>query len=257
MAKVAMRQHGLITHSQAVLAACLATGGIASHLTAALLSGLLLPEPTEIHIVGPRRRIDGVRSHQTSTLEAADRARLGAIELTSVARTFVDCALVVPAERLGPVVDDALRRRLVTLSALRACHERIDTGPGRRPTVALRAVLSSRQPGYQPGDSPPEAGLLQLFTDHGLPAPVLGHRVEVGRHRYRIDVSWPEAKLGLEYDSWEFHRTFTAFHRDRHRTRRLVAAGWTLLPVTSQTDLVELVGEVTSLFRFFWRGSTA
>jgi hypothetical protein len=58
----------------------------------------------------------------------------------------------------------------------------------------------------------------------------------------------------LEYDSWEYHRTFTAFHGDRQRTRRLVAAGWTLVPVTSKTDPHELIGDLTHLC---WRATTA
>lgn len=234
---------------QAVLAACLAGGDvIACGLTAARLWGLDLPCPDVIQVVGAPVRLVGVQSHQSSTLVAADRARLGAIPLTSPARTLVDCAGTVPRPQLGPVVDDALRRGLVKLAALRACHERVDTGPGRRPTLAMRQVLLERRPGYAPGDSEREADLVRLLADSGLPAPVLGHRVRVGRRTYKLDIAWPERLLCLEFDGWDTHRTFSAFHGDRQRTRRLVTVGWTILPVTSRTDLHELIGDLVALF---------
>jgi hypothetical protein len=153
----------------------------------------------------------------------------------------------VGPDQLGRIVDDALRRRLVTLADLRSCHARIATGPGRRSTVALREVLDERVAGYQPGDSPPEADVVRLLTRAGLPAPVLGHRVRIGAWRYRLDIAWPEAMLAIEHDGWDTHRTFSAFHGDRQRLRRLTAAGWTVLPATARTNLSELVADVDKL----------
>lgn len=234
---------------QAVLAACLAGGRHhASHLTAARLWGFRLPDPEVIHVVGRHVRLAGVRSHQSTTVVPRDLSLLGAIPLTSPARTLVDCGCAVPAAQVGPVVDDALRRGLVRLADLRRCHQRIDTGPGRRPTLAMRAVLAERQPGHAPGDSQREADLVALLARSDLPAPVLGHRVRVGRRTYKLDLAWPEIRVALEFDGWDTHRTFTAFHRDRDRLRRLVAAGWTIVPVTSRTDLHELLADLTALF---------
>lgn len=235
------------TERQAVLAACLAAEGVASHLTAARLWGLELPPPDAIEVVGTRRRLDGVRSHRTGSLTEDDVSRLGAIPLTSVARTLVDCSGCVPPWRLGVVVDDALRRRLVTLPALRAVHERVATGPGRRPTVAMRVVLAERAGAYATGESAAEIDLVRQLAAAGLPAPVLGQRVRVGRRTYKLDIAWPEWRLGLEWDSWEFHRSFSSFHADRQRLRRLTAAGWTILPLTSRTDVGEVIAEIVTL----------
>jgi hypothetical protein len=233
---------------QAVIAACLAVpGSAAGRLTAARLWGLDLPSVDRVHLVGRQARLDGVVVHRSTTLVPADVSRLGAIPLTSPARTLVDCAGTVPRDCLGPVVDDALRRGLVKLADLRACHERVDTGSGRRPTVAMREVLVERQPGYSSGDSQREADIVRLLADSGLPAPVLGHRVRLGRRTYKLDIAWPEVMRALEFDGWDTHRTFTAFHGDRQRTRRLVAAGWTILPVTARTDLHELIGDLRAL----------
>ena len=242
---------------QAVLAAQLAAGpaAAAAQLTASRLWGLQFPAPQAIHLVGPRRRLDGVHSHQTGTLRDGDLTELGAIRLTSPARTIVDCSGTVSPDRLGLVVDDALRRGLVRLHDLRECLDVVATGPGRRPTVAMREVLTARTPGVGPGDSAGEADVAGLLTARGAPAPVLGHRVRVGRHRYKLDIAWPESLVAVEFDSWEFHRTFTSFHRDRERHRRLVSAGWTVLLVTAQTNLDELVDDVLRLLT--WRADTA
>lgn len=244
---------------QAVLAAILAAGddAMAARLTAARLWGFDLPAPDEIELLGPHRRLEGVVAHQSTNLVAADRAQLGAIALTSPARTLVDSSGRVPPHRLGPVVDDALRKGLVRLADLRACHERVDTGPGRRHTIAMRAVLEERAPGYAAGDSQREADIVRLLADPGLPAPVLGHRVRIGRHTYKLDIAWPEAMACIEFDGWATHGTFTAFHRDRQRLRRITAAGWTVLLATAQTDLHELVGDVTRILELSSRSTTA
>lgn len=242
---------------QTVLAVNLATGGVASHLTAASLWGLQLPTPDAVHIIGRHARLEGVRAHTSVTLEPGDIWQLGAIDLTSPARTLVDSAATVPSLRLGAVVDDTLRRGLVRLADLRACHERVDTGPGRRPTVAMRDALQERRPGYAAGDSQREADIVRLLARSGLPAPVLGHRVRIGRFTYKLDIAWPEFLVCIEFDGWETHRTFTAFHGDRQRGRRIAATGWTILPVTSKTDLHELIGDLTRLLVLSSRSTPA
>lgn len=234
---------------QTILAAQLATGGIASHLTAGRLWGLELPAPRAIHLLGSRSIISGVQSHRTRSLHPSDRMCIGALGVTSPARTLVDCAATVPMHELGAVVDDALRRGLLRPEALRACHARLDVGAGPRNTIALRAVLAKRAPGYAAGDSERELDIVRLLADADLPAPVLGHRVRVGSRTYKLDIAWPEIMTAIEFDGWATHKGWTAFHRDRNRVRRIVASGWTVLPVTAETDLHELVGDVTVLLR--------
>lgn len=246
------------TERQQVLAVCLSTAAIASHGTAARLWGLDLPATDEIEVVtmeDRRIRLPGVRPHRTSTIVRPDVAHLGPLRLTSVARTLVDAANRVPAARLGQVVDDALRRGLVQLGALRACHERVDTGPGRRPTIALRDVLAERGAGYSPGDSHRELEVLHAITAAGLPAPVLGHRVRIGGRTYRLDIAWPELGIAVEFDGWDTHRTYTAFHGDRERNRRIEAQGWHIIPVTAKTDLAELVADLWRLIRLCGRSA--
>lgn len=239
------------TREQAVRAACLtAEGAFASHLTAGWLWGLELPDPIEIHLTtaaGPRIRREGIVHHRRSPLPMADLSRCRGIPVTSAARTLVDTSGLVRTSRLGRVVDDALRRKLVALDDLRACHDRIDTGPGRRSTVALRTVLAEREHGHDPGDSDRELWVRDVLVAAGLPAPVQQHRVWVSATRlFDLDLAYPTDLVDLEFDGWDTHRTFTAFHRDRERARLLIALGWTVLPVTAKTPAADLVRSVRS-----------
>lgn len=234
------------SREQAVLAAVLAAGhgAIASHLTAGLLWRLPLPAPAAIDVVtgpGPLARLEGVRHHRTGTLHRHDVTVVDGIPVTSPARTIVDCSGSVRLGRLEEVVDDAERRRLLRIDDLTSCVDRAATGPGRRPTLQIRAVLSDRLP---VGDSVAEKNLVQWLVAAGTPVPVLGHEVIVRGRRYKLDVAWPWALTALEFDSWAFHSTFRSFHRDRDRVRRLRAASWDIWPVTSKTDLDELVADL-------------
>lgn len=236
---------------QAVRGACLATGDVcaAAGLTAGRLWELRLPPPAEIELVSPlgrRHRLEGVRHHRRTDLDVADFGQCRGIPSTSPARTLVDTSGLVVPGNLGKVVDDALRRKVLTMGELRSCHERIDAGPGRRATVAMRQVLAERQPGYDPGDSDRELWVIDVLVKAGLRAPVQQHRVRVGGHIYYLDLAYLPEMVGLEFDGWDTHRTFSSFHGDRQRTRRLVAAGWTILPVTARTRPAELVGDVAA-----------
>lgn len=237
------------TWEQTVRAACLATGDIAvaSDLTAGRLWGLALPEGEAIELTcrTPNHfRLHGVTLHRRSNLAPSDLSVRAGIPATSPARTLVDCAGRIEPGRLDVVVDDAARRKLVPLMALRACHERVDTGPGRRSTLSMRAVLSARAPGYHPGESDRERDVLRVLAAAGLPLPVQQFRVRIGQRTYILDHAFPRELVALEFDGFETHGTVSAFHRDRERGRALVAAGWALLQVTARTSDEDLVADV-------------
>jgi very-short-patch-repair endonuclease len=237
------------TWEQVVRAACLATADVAaaSGLTAGRLWGLRLPRPEQVELTTPpgrQVRLAGVRHHRRSDLSPVDLTGCRGIPTTNPARTLVDTSGEVPPAALGVVVDDALRRRLVTLGDLRACHQRVDTGPGRRALIAMRAVLAERQVGYDPGGSDRELAVSRILRRAGLPPPVPQFRVRIGSRTYILDYAYPRESVTLEFDGWDVHGTFSAFHADRQRARALVAVGWRLVLVTAQTTPAELVATV-------------
>jgi hypothetical protein len=164
---------------QQLLAACLASPtGVASFSAAAAL--WLLPdfEPDRLEITVPgtkRVRLDGVIVHESTVWAAGHVATKLGIPVTSVARTLCDLTAVARPRVVELAVDDALRRKLVTLDQLRTVADALD-GPGRRRCTAMRAILADRLPGYDPGGSAPEVRLARLLVRAGLPAPVAQHR---------------------------------------------------------------------------------
>jgi hypothetical protein len=233
------------TEEQVVLAACLVAGpsAVASHLTAARLWRLRLPDPDQLELTTPpgrRVRAEGVRQHRTRFLAREEVHRLRGIPVTTVARTLADCSGRVPADELGRIIDDALRRKLVTLPELVRCHR-------RRHTAALGRVLAERAPDDDPGGSDRERQVARILVAAGLPPPVPQHRVVVAGRTFFLDHAYPDERIAVEFDGWDAHGTFEAFHGDRERGRLLVAAGWRLVVVTARTAPADLVRDVRAL----------
>lgn len=222
-------------------------GALASHATAARLLGLRLPyDPGLLEITtSPRRRVrqDGIRAHRSTMILPSDRRRRDGVPCTSPSRTMVDLSSRFEAESLGSLVDDLLRRRMLTLHGLAATADRLGPAPGRDPKV-VGEVLHARWAGYLPGDSDLEARIIRLLVSWGLPVPRQHLRVSVGGRRGYVDLAYPEHRVAIEVDSWRYHGDRTAFERDRIKGNALVLAGWRVLRVTElMTDqqIVDLV----------------
>lgn len=222
---------------RSVLAAVLAAGpdAVASQLTAAALWGLL-DEPGAqanaklIHVTAPRQhRFAGVVVHRAS-LPPVERSTRTSIPVTSVARTLLDLAQTLDADQLGECVDDALRRRIVNLAALRRTYE-AHAGPGRRRLGPLRLALAARVPGFDPGANSWERAMDDLWDRLGLPASRRQYRLKVGARSYRLDRAIPELRLAVEWVGSEFHGQLGRYREDRLRISDLVQAGWDVVEV--------------------------
>jgi very-short-patch-repair endonuclease len=237
---------------QAVFAAVLSAPdqGWASHATAARLWEFpgFAPEPIEITVPLPSRpRIRDVRVHRSGTIVDADVRVVGSVPTLSPARTVADLSSRLDEEALGAMVDDGLRRRVLTLGALHALMGRLSTiAPGRSP-AKLRRVLAARSAGYHPGGSELEARVWRAIVAAGLPAPVRQHRVVVEGRTYFLDLAYSHRKIAIEIDGYDFHRGRSAFDRDRVRQNDLVRTGWTVLRFTSRSTDDEIVTAVREL----------
>ena len=193
-----------------------------------------------------RVRLTGVRSHQSQSLPDHHSTTHLGFRITTPARTLADLSALVGPRRLGQLVDDALRRRLLDLDELREAYDALACR-GRHRLTVLRAALDARQPGFQPGDSAPELDVRRILVEAGLGEPVGQHQVVAGGTVYLIDWSYPSDLIGIDYHGWEFHQSRSSFDHDAARTSALTAAGWRLLIVTSATIPRELVGNVRAL----------
>ena len=225
---------------QHLLAACLARpGSYASFRAAAALWRLedFEPEVLEITVPGSSRaRLDGVVVHESQVVGPKHLSTRNGIPVSSMARTLCDLTAVEGRKwRVERAVDEALRRKLITLPALRVVADDL-AGRGRRRSTVMREILDHRAPGYEPGGSAPEKRIVDVLVRAGLPEPVRQHPVTIGRKRYRIDLCYPDLRIAIEYDGWDHHKGRQAFDSDRARGNDLVLLGYQLLRFTSRSS---------------------
>jgi hypothetical protein len=180
-------------------AAVLAVGdeAVLSHTSAVALWQFLRPIPGPIHVTvggdGGRRKRRGIVVHRSRTLAPWDITKRHGIAVTTPARTIEDIR--------GEVERYLFRRTLrqAEIAGYRVPH--------------LDRVKRTR--------SDLELLFLALCDDHGLPRPLVNRRV----HGHRVDFFWPEQRLAVETDSWEYHRGSVSFEDDHERDLKLRAHG--------------------------------
>ncbi len=238
------------SRQQAWLAAALASpGSVLSHSTAGRVWGFtLLPAPAGIDLlrIGSRPQLEGVRGHETNVLPTGHRAVVNHLPVTSAARTLIDSCGRISPKQLRSSVNDGSRRRILSLPGLARTVDEVPIS-GRRAIVPMVELLTERIHGYDPGDSDPEADLVDELTAAGFPRPAQQIRVEHEGRKMFVDVGWPELRTGFEYDSLEFH--VERFHEDRDRLRALKRAGWDIWPLTKTTTRNEVLAIASLAFR--------
>ena len=170
--------------------------------------------PAEV-ITATERRIEGVRTYRTRSLDAQDCAVWCGIPVTSVARTVVDLAAVLPEEALARACHEAGVRYGLTPNAVVAVLARRPRTEGAQ---KLRRIVEGKVPVTL---STLEKRFLTLLRERGRPLPIT-NRPSGGR---RVDCRWPEFRLTVELDSNTFHNTRHAWEQDRRREREARARG--------------------------------
>lgn len=209
-----------------LMAACLATGGVASHRAAAHLHGLLDSACLEVTVPLSSAPVPaGVLVHRSTT---TDVDRSDALPRTRVARTLIDLA-AVDVDLAAEALDAALSRRLVTADFLRRRLEAL----GRKGRHGVRALDVLLADGRRRGQTAFERRLFQLLRQAGLPLPVPQYEVtKPDGHPAYLDFAYPDHWLAIEADSFRHHSGRADWARDRIRNRALTAMGWRILPAT-------------------------
>jgi hypothetical protein len=151
----------------------------------------------------------------------------GGIPVTTVERTLLDLADVLPAETLRRAVTEAEYRDLLDTTTLTAV---VQNNPGRRGMTLLEAVEGTRHRTR----SPLEDRFLMLLARHGVEEPESGVWLE----GYEVDFMWRRVRLVVELDGLSAHATRAAVRRDRLRDRVLWRAGWRTMRLMA-SDLAE------------------
>lgn len=224
-----------VTWESQVLAAVLAAGdgAVASHRSVAALWNLDGCRRGQPEVTVPRGhwyRRSGIRVHESTDLDRVRPVRRSGIPTTPIERTLLDLGAAVRHESVQLSLDHARRRNLTDWDRLLAClvaHSR----QGRRGVGALRSILDDHYEEIATTDSGFERLVYVRLVEAGLPKAVLQHEVTFDGQSYRLDLAYPDVKLGIELDG-SVHLRRDIWERDHARQNALMLAGWTILRFT-------------------------
>jgi very-short-patch-repair endonuclease len=216
--------------------------GVVSHLSAAVEWDLpLLVQPAKPHITVPtkrRSRPGPAAVLHSGPISLRDRAN----RFTSLVRTVMDCARILPFGEALAVADAALASGLTRKDQLIRAAAAM-RGPGR-PNARRVAALAD---GYV--DSFLESMLRALLLEAGIEGFEPQVSVESGLLRVRVDLGHRKTRVALEADSFEFHGSRAALAADCRRYDELVAAGWLVLRFSYEQTLSDAAWVVEMVSR--------
>lgn len=221
--------HTALTAHARWLAGVLACGpeAVLSHQPAAALLDLRRSASAAIHVTTPRRaKPRGIRVHRVRQLHAEDATERDRIPVTSVARTLLDLAAILPPPELIRAIEQSER---LGVFDLRALERLLSRSQGRRGVKALQAAVVAVNGEAPFVNSDWERDLLDFCEEIGVPKPELNVLVE----GFLVDALWRDKRLVVELDSYAFHRSKRAFHDDRRKYAELQLAGYLVLPLTN------------------------
>lgn len=175
-----------------------------SHQTAALLHGLWTyrladrVHLTQLHPPPVRRERDSwehrhrLTRHWTA-LPERDRDRISGLPVTTLERTAVDCARSLSLAAALPLMDCALRHGADD----RVIAQILEESRGKRGVVRARRVLELADAG---AESPGESLVRLALIEEGLGRPETQVRVGTALGDKWVDVGWPRARVGVEFD---------------------------------------------------------
>jgi hypothetical protein len=189
----------------------LLSGRAAGHLL-----GLLRGSPPAPEVTTPTKRgVKTVKTRESLCMDPNDATTCRGIPVTSVARTLVDLAAVLPVDDLARACHEAGVRHGTTPAAVEAVLARRPNSTG---AAKLRQMLRGE---VHVTLSKLEARFLARLRDDGIVLP-LTNRPAGGR---RVDCRWPEQRLTVELDSYRYHQSRHAWEQDRRREREAHARG--------------------------------
>jgi hypothetical protein len=202
----------------------------ASHVTAARVYGLPVPNLPDEHVgvlrSNDRRPQPGLKSH---VVRAARVVRYRGIRVSELCQMFVQLASQLPLVGLVAVGDAMVRKFKIPLEELVGyCASSTD----KHASTARRAASYVRE-GV---DSPMETRLRMLIVLAGLPEPEVNVKLYDGwgNVRRRLDLSYPEIRLIVEYDGRQHAEDTAQWNSDLERREEFDDGQWRILVVTAK-----------------------
>lgn len=198
--------------------------------TAAAAYGFDTEDVRDLHVLNPighlLRDSDGLRVHRR---EGAPLTVVDGRPATTPDWTAVEVARSLRRPRALATLDAAIRSgtcdpRRLTLAAAKQ--------KGGRGIVHVRELLALIRP---EAESPMESEARLAFHDCGVPDPELQYEIiDRDGRLWRVDFAWPECRVAVEYDGYDWHSGPDDFARDRRKRAALTELGWTVISIVSE-----------------------
>ena len=197
--------------------------------TAAAVFGFDTEGEIDLHVLNPEghllRGYDGLVVHRR---DGAPLTNWRTRRLTTPAWTAVEVARGLRRPRALATLDAALRSQTCDERDLLAVAK---AQAGRRGIVTVRDLIPLARPG---AESPMESEARLVMLDGGLPEPLLQYEiVDRDGRLWRVDFAWPERKVAVEYDGFDWHSSPEALRRDRQKRAALEEIGWRVVSIVS------------------------
>jgi predicted transcriptional regulator of viral defense system len=207
-------------HEQQLRAALLWAGDDAAGAgrSAGELVSLQGVRPTLPEIAVPRtnaRRSSKVTVHQITDRAALMTREVKGLRVTGIEATLSSLAFSLDTEDLEIACEDARRRRLTSVPALRAYLTRFSR-PGRRGTAALGALLDELDP-REPSRSTLEVKTRRLLATHRISGYRREFPLEWKGRVHRFDFGFEHARTILETNGRRWHDDPLDYERDNEK----------------------------------------
>lgn len=206
-------------------------GAVLSHGSAAAVWGVFRrwDTPFEVTTASARRR-PGIRVHRAVLTRADVCTQLG-IRVTSAARTVLDIAPRVTEKTLTRVVNELMIARYLRARQLAELLDRCPRHPGARRVIPFAETADNAT------RSKFERDFLAFTERFGLPRPQVNVQV-AGRE---VDAYFPEERVIVELDGYQFHSSKARFRSDRDHDADALALD--ILTVRVTTDRLDFTPE--------------
>ncbi|MDX1886658.1 hypothetical protein [Mycolicibacterium sp. 120270] len=197
--------------------------------TAAAMYGFDTEDVTDLHVLNPDGHL--LRDHRGLVVHRRDGAPLtrhrGRL-ITTPAWTAIEVARSLRRPRALATLDSALRSHTCDQQDLLSAAK---AQAGRRGIVMVRDLIPLARPG---AESPMESEARLVMLDGGLPEPLLQYEIiDRDGRLWRVDFAWPECRVAVEYEGFDWHSTPEALRKDRQKRAALEEISWGVLSIVS------------------------
>jgi hypothetical protein len=197
--------------------------------TAATIFGFDTESVTDLHVLNPQGHL--LRDHiglKVHRRQGAFLTRYRGCPLTTPGWTAIEVARSLYRSRALATLDAALRSQTCDRHDLLAAAK---AQAGRRGIVAVRELIPLARP---EAESPMESEARLVMLDGGLPEPVLQYEIlDRDGRLWRVDFAWPDCRVAVEFDGFDWHSSREALRKDRQKRAALEEIDWRVLSIVS------------------------